>query len=219
MQQSLATPSLSVRPQEISQTAARLSVISGCVTILLLAALHGLSPEFDPATRMVSEYALGSYGWVLLLFFLAWSLSCIALFVAIRTQTPTTAGKIGLGLLLVAAVGMGMGGLFDLNHPLHGVGALLGIPTLPAAALLISGSVLRHSSWSFARRPLLWTAHLTWISLVALIAAFAIGFAMSSGEATPSLPVGWPNRLLVVSYCVWVMVTAWAARRVRQSTR
>ena len=44
-------------------------------TLLLLASLHFLSPEFDPSFRMVSEYAFGHYGWVLSLMFAAWGVS------------------------------------------------------------------------------------------------------------------------------------------------
>ncbi len=55
--------------------AARLSIGAVAATLLLLASLHILSPAFDPSFRMVSEYALGQYGWVLSLMFLAWGIS------------------------------------------------------------------------------------------------------------------------------------------------
>jgi hypothetical protein len=43
------------------------------------AALHILTQEFDPSWRMISEYALGHYGWLLSLTFLAWGFSTWAL--------------------------------------------------------------------------------------------------------------------------------------------
>jgi hypothetical protein len=49
----------------MSLTAARLSIGAAAATLVLLAALHVLSPEFYPSWRMVSEYALGNYGCVL----------------------------------------------------------------------------------------------------------------------------------------------------------
>ena len=58
------TPKLEVIP-------ARLALGAAVATLLLLASLHVLSPAFDPSFRMVSEYALGQYGWVLSLMFLA----------------------------------------------------------------------------------------------------------------------------------------------------
>jgi len=135
----------------VSGAAARISFVSSVSSLAFLAGLHFLSPEFNPSSRMVSEYALGSYGWVLLWMFLTWSLSCIAIFFAIQSQITTVSGKIGLGFLLLAAIGMIMGGLFDVNHDLHGLAAMLGIPSLPIAAILISVSLGRNSGWISTR--------------------------------------------------------------------
>src|SRR2546423_12010819 len=65
---------------EIEVIGALLAIVAAVATLLLLAGLHILSPEFDPSLRMVSEYALGHYRWVLSLVFLArgirpWALS------------------------------------------------------------------------------------------------------------------------------------------------
>lgn len=40
-------------------------IAAGCagVTLVLLLALHVLSPEFSPAWHMVSEYGNGRYEW------------------------------------------------------------------------------------------------------------------------------------------------------------
>ena len=59
----------------IEVLAARLAIGAAAATLLLLASLHVLSPEFDPSFRMVSEYALGRDAWVLSLMFLAWGIS------------------------------------------------------------------------------------------------------------------------------------------------
>jgi hypothetical protein len=199
----------------ISLTAARLALAAGAATILLLAILHLLSPEFDPSTRMVSEYALGSYGWVLSLMFLTWAFSCISLFFAIRSQVETLWGKIGLGFLLLSALGMTLAAFFDVSHSLHGLAALIGIPTLPVAAMLVSVSLLRNPAWFEARSRLLWTANLTWISLVLMFGTIVIVLA-TGGEFGPNMPVGWPNRFLIVAYCLWTITVAWSAERLRQ---
>lgn len=194
----------------ISPLAARLSIAFGISTLFLLALLHLISPELDPSVRMVSEYALGNYGWVLARMFLAWTLSCIALFFAINAQVRTIGGKIGLFFLLAAALGMGMAAFFDVRHELHGLAAAIGIPTLPIAAILINISLLRNPAWTSSRRLLLWTANPPWISLVLMLATIFIGLSQGLQFAI-GLPVGWPNRLLVVAYCVWVIAVAWRA--------
>ena len=200
----------------VSQVAARISFAASVASLVFLAALHLLSPEFNPSSRMVSEYALGSYGWVLLLMFLTWALSCIALFFGIKSEVTTVGGKIGLGFLLLAAVGMTMGGLFDVNHDLHGLAAMIGMPSLPIAAILISVSLGRNSSWAPARRSLVWAAILTWVSLILMNVAIFTGFSPTF-EANPGAWFGWANRFLIIAYNVWLMLVAWQALPIRQS--
>ena len=206
--------STTARPA-LSLTAAGWSLAAAATALVLLAALHVLSPELDPSWRMVSEYALGDYGWVLALMFLAWALSCVTLFFAIKSHIRTVGGKIGLGFLLAAAVGMSMAAIFDATHDLHGLAAIIGMPSLPIAALLTSISLGRNSAWSSARRWLLGTAHLTWISLVLMFGAVFIGLSQSGGEFGPEVLAGWPNRFLVVAYCAWLITAAWQADQLR----
>jgi hypothetical protein len=209
----------------ISQTAARLSFAAAAAFVVLLAALHFIKPELDPSWRMISEYEIGRYGWIMTLAFLSLALSCATLFVAIRSQIRTTGGKIGLALLLVCAAGMTIGGIFTADPitasqdeltthgTLHGVGGLLGIPTFPIAATLVSLSLARNPAWSPARRPLLWTAALTWISFLVFILFMAVMLPQSQGGFGPDVLIGWPNRLNMVANSGWLMVVAWHALR------
>lgn len=212
------------------QSIARLSFAASLGSLLSLGALHILSPEFAPSWRMVSEYANGGYGWILSLMFIFWAISTWALAYATWSQVRTTGGKIGLFFLVAAGVGEAMGGLFDINHPLHGLAALIGIGSLPIAAMLISGSLSRTQAWSEAKKALLWTANLTWISVFLFAATFAIliltftqagGQMPAEGTVVASLPpgviafVGWANRLLIVAYCAWVMTVDWQVFKLR----
>ena len=194
----------------ISQVAGRISLAASVASLVFLASLHALSPEFDPSWRMVSEYALGNYGWVLSLMFLAWALSCVALFAVIKSHVQTIGGKIGLGFLLAAAVGMTMAAPFDVNHSLHGLAAMIGMPSLPIAAILISVSLGRNPSWTSSRALLIWTATLTWASLVLMNIAVFTGFSQT-GELNPGAWLGWANRLLIIAYNMWLMAVAWRA--------
>lgn len=215
---------------KISLSVERLAIAASAAVLLLLASLHVLSPEFDPAWRMVSEYANGQYGWLLSLMFIAWAISSWTLAFALWPHARTTAGRIGLIFLILAGVGEAMGAIFDINHPLHGLAAMIGIPSLPVAAMLISISLGRTQEWSTAKKTLLWAANLTWVSLVLLAMAFAIlvvtytqaGGDMTAGAEVTVLPpgaialVGWANRFLIVVYCVWVITVAWQALKLRR---
>ena len=116
---------------------ARLVITTSITTLLLLVALHILSPGFAPSWRMVSEYANGAYGWVLSLMFIFWALSSWMLAVTIWSEVVTTAGKVGLYFLVASGVGEAMAAVFDINHNLHGLAGLIGIGSLPIAAMLI----------------------------------------------------------------------------------
>src|SRR5918998_1412286 len=90
----------------VSPTAARLSFAAAATFVVLLAALHFIKPSLDPSWHFISEYAIGDYGWIMVLAFLSLAISYISLFVALRSQLHTITGRIGLALLLVSALGL-----------------------------------------------------------------------------------------------------------------
>jgi hypothetical protein len=184
-----------------------------------------LSPEFDPSWRVVSEYANGKFGWVLSLMFAAWAMSSWALALALWPQVKTRAGKVGLYLLAVSGTGEAMASAFNINHPLHDVAGLLGVPTAAIAASLISVSLCRAEPWGRVRRQLLWTSNLIWASLVSLVLSIVllvVTFHHSRVQPGPhitQLPPGvigldgWADRLFILCSCAWLMATARAAMR------
>jgi hypothetical membrane protein len=179
----------------LNLSAARLAIGGAATALILLASLHRLSPEFDPSWRVVSEYANGRYGWVLSLMFASWAVSSWALAAAVRPLDRTIGGKIALGLLIAAGIGQAMASVFDINHPLHELAGMIGVLSLPIAAMLISVRLVRNS---------LWLANLTWVSLVLLVAAL---ICMTRWHSRIHV-VGWANRLMVMVDCVWVLAVA-----------
>jgi hypothetical protein len=200
----------------ISVPAVYFSLTMAVGTLVSLGSLHILSPEFDPSYRVVSEYALGHYAWVLSLMFLTWALSSWALVFAIRSQVKTFGGRIGLLFLLTAGVGEALASVFDVTWPvLHGLAGLLGVPPLPIAAMLISASLARNPEWASAKKWLYVTANLTWMSFALLAAAM---LTLRGSIAGVRVPIGWPNRLLVAIYSLWPMSVAWQALQLRRTT-
>jgi uncharacterized protein DUF998 len=212
----------------ISQTAARLSFSGAAIFLVLLAALHIIKRQFDPSWRFVSEYAIGHHGWIMVLAFLFLALSCFTSFIAIKSQVETTGGKIGLALLLVVAASLFAAGVFvadpitasknelTTHGSLHGLAAMVGIPGLPIAAVLISRSLARNKAWSSIRRLLLWTGYLTWITVLLMFPSMFIMLGQTQGKFGPHVLIGWPNRLVVLAYCAWLMVVAWRASQLSQ---
>jgi hypothetical protein len=210
-----------------SLTAATLSFAAAVAFLILLAALHVVKRDMDPSWNMISQYENGRFGWIMQVAFLCIALSCVSLVVAIWSQVPTIAGRIGLALLLVAAAGMTIAA-FNIPDPvttpkaemtahgnLHGLGFALGVPSQTIAAILISLSLRRNSAWASSRRALLWTAQLPWVGLVATLATVIVLLPRHGGKFGPGVFVGFPNRLYIVACCVWLMTAAWGALRLR----
>jgi hypothetical protein len=210
----------------ISPTAARLSFAGAATFALLLAALHFIKPELDPSWHFISEYAIGEYGWIMVLAFLSLALAYASLLVAIRSQLRTIAGRIGLALLLLSALGLTIAAIFTTDPitvsenavttegTLHNLGGTLGL-AMPFAAVLIGWRLARNPAWSSARRPLLWATGLALVAFVVSFVSLSVMVSRSGGEFGPDVLVGWPNRIEIVAYSVWLMVVARQAIRVR----
>ena len=199
-----------------------LSIIAGLLSLLFLVVLHFTSSEFDPSWRMVSEYALGKHKWQLTMFFYLWGSSSILLAIALLFTVSSFWAYAGVLLLFASGIGAVCGGLFDVNHRLHGMSFGLGVPTFPVAALLITyhlvGNVISDGTIALV------LAHASWITILLMVAGmmqlFAgfkkAGIKYDKDSPPPSeLPkgliafAGYANRLLVVCYILWNIYMAY----------
>ena len=209
----------------ISRTAALVAIAGAVAFAVLLASLHLIKPELDPSWHFISEYAIGRYGWMMVLAFLSLALGYVGLFVAIRSQLRTITGRIGLALLLVSALGLTIAAIFTTDSitvskdavttegTLHNLGGTLGI-SMPFAAALVGWKLARNPAWSSAKRHLLWATGLALVAFVVSFVSLVVMLSQSNGNFGPDVFVGWPNRIEIVAYSVWLMVTAWQAIRV-----
>lgn len=193
--------------------AAILSFISSALFLLVLASLHLLRRDLDPSWRFISEYEIGPYGWLMRFAFFCLATSCGAFCVAIVRDARGVSGRLGLALMLLAAFGMALAGVFapDPVNRLHEVGAML--DHLPFAALLISWSLSRNPTWRPARRTLLWTAALPLLGLVIFVVSMGVMLPRNEGKPGPGVLVGWPNRIMILAHCAWLMPVAWWAAK------
>lgn len=212
-----------------SRTSARLAVAGAAVFLLLLGVLHVVKSELDPSWHFISEYAIGRHGWLMVVAFASLGLGCVALFAAIRSQATTKGGRVGLAFLLVAAVGLVIAAAFTSDPvtsvgdevttygAVHGVGTVLGTLGIPIAAVLIARALRRNPRWTDARRPLVAATALALVGFLVFELSFA---AMVPGEELgPGVPIGWPNRILIVTYAIWLLVLGTLAARQPNSTR
>jgi uncharacterized protein DUF998 len=163
--------------------------------------------------RFISEYELGSFGWLMRLAFLALAVSLASAGVMIFPQIRTIVGYIGLGVLVLGVVGLLIAAAFktdpittspeDLTFSgkLHVLGASLDYS--PVAFLLLSLSLVRNQAWRPIRKWLFFTAG------ISLILTF--GFILMlppDGAFGPGVFTGLVGRFLVVSYSGWIATAA-----------
>ena len=204
-----------------TKVAARISQGFSGVFLALLFLLHVLEPEFDPSWRMISEYALGQYGWLMSLAFFCWGGSVLALLSALWNREETRASMVARGWMIVIAVALVGAGLFQTNpitdptprfsHEVHRVCGALVILTFPIAASLVAGR-LRQGSIRTSRtlRFLTWSTWVNWLTLLTFFASMIISRVLHPGleRVGPHVLLGFPNRLMVVAYHIWLLIVA-----------
>lgn len=189
--------------------------------LALVALMHAIKRDLQPDWHVLSEYAIGSNGWIMALAFLVWAASSTALAASLKPHVTTRAGMIGIGLLVVAAFGLVLaafattdpvtatGDQLTTHGKLHGVGAMLGIPAVLLASTLITWDLRRSLAWRDAHHWLTRTTALAWAAMLTNAVVMA---TMYDGAYGPDVKVGWPNRLIALTYSAWIMAAASAAR-------
>lgn len=194
--------------------------------IALLLLLHLLEPEFKPSWRLISEYELGKYGWIMRVAFFSLALSSFSLLVAIWSNAKRVSGIIGKIFLAIAGIGLTMAGIFQTdavnipreawtNHgAMHAWGAIMVIPTAPILATLLTFALSRSGALQKGRKWLWLMAAFIWASFLAF--SFS-GGTKTDGTQTPNDWYGWPNRVFILSYAGWLAVAAWQFLKAKQN--
>lgn len=199
------------------------TITFGIISILCLITLHFVSSEFKPNFRMVSEYALGNHKWLLTVFFICWGLCSITSAFMLWNIVSSGWAKFGVLLVFITGIGAIMGGLFDVQHKLHGLSFGIGVPFLPIGALIITYHLLKKVEWQNHSFSMLLSSHSIWISLILMACSMFLLFSSLKAagieygpdskpfEVLPKGVIGvsgWANRLLVLCYLSFPILTA-----------
>jgi Protein of unknown function (DUF998) len=212
---------------QFSGTAARLTFWAAALFLVLLAVLHVLKPEYDPSWRMISEYEIGRFGWVMQVAFFSLAIANVSAIAAVWSQAKSIIGYIGLGLLSVGTTGLIIAGIFpadpittdpealSASGKMHALGGMLGIPVAPVAVAFVSWDLIRRNQAWASMRPWLWlTVGLVWLSFVALVFLASV----AKGTLGPNVLIGWPNRPFIIGCSLWLMLVAWHAIHLSRQT-
>jgi Protein of unknown function (DUF998) len=197
------------------------AVCSSLLFLALVAILHLVRADLVPRSHVLSEYALGSAGWLMALAFFALGGAFAALAVALWNDLTGWRGRIGQIALVLAAVGSVMGGLFPMDPvgtpmdkqsttaQLHGLSFMLGGPGAMLAITFVNWQLGRLAHWKSAQLMLWGTALFAW--LVDGMFTYAMVTVMGNPQGD-DMALGLWNRLLVVSWVLWIILVARRAR-------
>jgi hypothetical membrane protein len=162
--------------------------------VLVGATLHVLEPEYDPRFKFMSDYAWSPHGWLMTTTFFVLALAILAVAFGIRDVPGSLpSARFGCGLLVVAALGASLAGVFR-GFPLHDLASALGFPGMTLAALFLSWRFGQAVEWRPLHRG-------TVVMSVGMLAALLSMIAN----------VGWPGlqqRAFLVLFLTWLCVVA-----------
>ena len=213
--------------------AARISFGFALAFVAILAALHVLEPEFNVGGHLISEYELGTYGWLMSLAFFCLGGASLALWYAIKPDLVTVGGRVGSWWLLLTAIAYVGAGLFHpdtstglglpedpakvnrqavaptLSASLHGLFGVIVIVSSPIVFSLLYRSLAKNPQWAAQRRSVRWATVLAWIGLL----SFPVSLALYSAIQRPvgfdyRVIVSLVNRFMILTYAAWLAVVA-----------
>jgi hypothetical protein len=202
-----------VPPAQQAKQAARLAgtITVGAVVyaVAALAVLHFLRPEYDPVTRVISNYAVGPYGFLMTAVFFALAIGMLSsAFGIYKGVVPAARSAGGLTLLVLAGVGGVLVALFPTDVTpedlpittvgiIHVLASVASLACFVVASLLLSRRFKNDERWS-SLQPTLWAFALA--GLAAFIAYFAI--------KALNLPiVGIAQRVSYAIVLLWLLLT------------
>jgi MFS family permease len=200
-----------------SRNWARVALAAVASFLILLAGLHFIEPEFDPSKRLISEYELGSYGWLMSLAFFSLGVGVLAMLWSTRNASTIRRGLIGRWWFVVIAAALFGAGIFypytppNLASAIHGLCGGIVIATFPIAATLYSSALARSQEWIGSRGQLRWAIVLVWVGLLSFAGSIVILGIITQpvDRSNPNLPIGWQNRFMIVTYSLWLMAVTW----------
>jgi hypothetical membrane protein len=174
---------------------------------LALVVMHLLRPDYAPASHMISDYAVGPYGWVMTTAFLSLSGGCLTLAWGLSRGGPRSMlARGGVALLGLASAGLAVTAAFPTDLPggpatragdIHGVSFLVNVASLIGASVLITMGMGGQPGW----REHQWTsATLAALAGLALVLQF---LTLRRGA-----PYGLANRLFATLLVTWLLATA-----------
>ena len=179
--------------------------------LVVIVAMHFLSPDISPVDRPTSEYATGPFGYLMTSGFVALGVATWSLIVGLWRDLPYSGiHRIGLIALGVFGVGVLVAAIFPIDpegaasttagtvHRFNGPIAFLG---LTVGANLTTGGFREAARW----RSVFRSASVLALLLIPLFIAGGVTNALEVGA-------GIAQRIFIVTFTTWYLVVAMRLR-------
>ncbi len=158
--------------------------------------LHVVQADHDPSSQLMSELALGAYGWSMMLAFFCLALSMLGVLIGLGSQSTALVLRLVLFAAALCFLGAGV-------FPLGKASQLHIVLVATAFVLSVLAMYLFPSLAGFASRLVP-----KWVSW-SLAAAVALSVAL--GQSV--LPIGIGQRLAAAFLLTWLALAGWKIAR------
>ena len=193
---------------------ALLALVGIAVKFLTIAAFHFLRPDVNPVLEPISNYGVGSYGFLLTVADIGSILATFALVFGLYLGIwPPGRSYVGLFLLGLCGVSELLAGIFPIDiggeattaGTIHNIVGNISFFCFPIAAILLSLRMGKDEQWRSLRRPALALSIVVVLTVILTIAGFNLGIGF-----------GVTQRVANVTVLVWMLVVALHLRSVAQ---
>jgi hypothetical protein len=206
----MASTSLSLGLRSRTQLArvATVALIGIAYFAAAIIVLHVLRSSDNPLRQTTSEYAVGTYGYVMTSAYLSVSLASMALVIGLyQSVAPPARSKIGLGLLGLWAVGVLVAMIFPIDledapqttaGAIHSANGPMTFLSLSLGAFLVSRRLKYDEHWLSVQR----FAFILSLGILGAFVVTGLNVAADTGLA------GLFQRVLLMIFVTWFVVIA-----------
>jgi hypothetical membrane protein len=193
---------------------ALLALVGIAVKFLTIAALHFVRPDVNPVLEPISNYGVGSYGFLLTVAVVGSGLATLALVAGLYLGiAPPGRSYVGLFLLALFGISELLAGIFPIDvgeeattaGTIHNIVGNISFFCFPIAAILLSLRMGKDERWQSFRRPALALSIVVVLTVILTIAGFNLGIGF-----------GVTQRVANVAVLMWMLVLALHLRSVAQ---
>ena len=202
----MTTQSAGKAPRFTNTFFATAAIACFAYSVLALILMHVLRPDYTPSNHMISDYAVGRYGWVMATWFVVMSGGLLMLALGLLRGGPRSIGARLAALLLgIASIGLLISASFPTDvegapttrtGDIHTLSFMVNVASIILAVVLLSVSFRSDPRWRIHQRTAL---TLTALILLAFVFQFYTLFFPG--------PHGVANRLFIILLFAWLLST------------